>query len=59
MFTGAMVIVFVVARKLETILFNFRPSGKLASATSAQVRAGLTKENLNRIMDSEPDEMTW
>jgi len=59
MFTGVMVTVFVVARKVETVVFNFPPSDKVASATSAGVRAGLTRENLDRIMDSEPDEMTW
>lgn len=59
MFTIVMMAAFVLARELRAVVFNFPPSGALTSATSANTRRSLTYENLNKVMESDPDEITW
>ncbi len=58
-FSVAIMVVFVVARKLRALVFDFPPSGALASAGSASARLKLLYEKRYEAMEADPGEMTW
>ena len=59
LFSLVTVAVFILARKLRLLVFNFPPSGALTSAGSADARRRLLYEKRYEAMDADPGEMTW
>jgi hypothetical protein len=53
------VAVFILARKLRALVFNFPQSGALTSAGSADARRRLLYEKRYEAMEADPGEMTW
>jgi hypothetical protein len=51
--------VFILARKLRALVFDFPPSGALTSAGSANARMKLLYERRYEAMEADPGEMTW
>jgi len=59
LFSIVMMAVFILARKLRALVFNFPPSGALTSAGSADARRRLLYEKRYEAMEADPGEMTW
>jgi hypothetical protein len=59
LFSLVIMAVFVIARKLRSLVFNFPPSGALTSAGSADARRRLLYEKQFEAMEADPGEMTW
>jgi hypothetical protein len=59
LFSMVTIAVFILARKLRLLVFNFPPSGALTSAGSADARRRLLYEKRYEAMEADPGEMTW
>ncbi len=58
-FAATEVAVYFVLRKVKGRVFGFYPSGALVSAASASIRMRISKETLNHVLESKPEEETW
>jgi len=58
-FTMLVMTIFILARKLRALVFNFPPFGALTSAGSANARRRLLYEKRYEAMEADPGEMTW
>jgi len=51
--------VFILARRLRALVFDFLPSGALTSAGSADARRRMLYERRYEAIEADPGEMTW